>query len=520
MSSGARAGQRSVLVVGGAPAVRMAWCRLLGDRGLRVSLLRWPRRAAPAEWSRHCTESLWLGDIDAGVDAWREALDTRLRSGRYTDVLPVDALALAVLCEGRLALPPGVRFAGPARPEIWQRGVDRLGVFHLAQASGWQVPSWQHVAHAGAAVPADRELVVRPRWDVRISGDAPARFSTRRVAGSSALDSKLRDDVPRGEVLLQEPPVGRNLRLCAVVREGRLLGCWRWPVDGHPGAQEAPWHEAVGTLAKGLGWTGLIEIEATFSEFGPMLLDVYPGGDVGFARLVQGGSWARPGTDAGSDNDVVSLIAMPAPKGGRDLAPRVAAPLLALRTLCAKAHLRMRAALTGVTMPGSVPLRLPPAASVLIVCKGNINRSIVAEQLLRAAGVTHTASAGLLGLAGRRPSRAAEAFLDRTLGVRPGGLRSRSVREALRSDGPFDVVLCFERRQLVELAERHPELRGRLHLFGALAQAGTGPIEIADPHGGAEEDYRACFERIRSVVEAATSHASRAASGAARPGML
>jgi hypothetical protein len=129
-------------------------------------------------------------------------------------------------------------------------------------------------------------------------------------------------------------------------------------------------------------------------------------------------------------------------------------------------------------------------------------------------------SAALLDLGGRRPSRAAESYLAETLGTQPGELRSRTLRQAIATGGPFDLVLCFERRHLVELADRHRDLRGRIHLVSALAPTAGGPADIADPHGRSDAAYRGCFERIQTVLAAATGGVppapSRAALHAAR----
>ena len=109
-----------VLVVGGSPVVQLAWCRLLGVAGHRVGLLRWQAHRSAADFSRYCQRSFWLGDVDAGVGRWRAALGALLREGAVGALLPADALALALVCDGVLALPAGVLMLGkaniPARP--------------------------------------------------------------------------------------------------------------------------------------------------------------------------------------------------------------------------------------------------------------------------------------------------------------------------------------------------------------------------------------------------------------------
>jgi protein-tyrosine-phosphatase len=502
---GSDATRPCVLVVGGSAAVRLAWCRLLGGRGLRVWLLRWERQPSAADASRFCHRSIWLGSVDDGVAAWRQAFEVLLRDGGVTDVLPVDALGLALVCDGRTTMPQDVTLLGPGRPAIWANGADRLSLHQMARAAGWAVLPWIHVAQIDAALPVAMPLVVRPRWDVRLVNDEPARFSTKRVANQDALDAKLRDDVPRGEVLLQAASNGQTTRICIVARSGQVLGCWRWPLPLQPDGADSLWQAAVQALVARLDWTGLLELEVVLGAGGPLLVDTRFGGHDGFASLMRGDAEVSRPTQSIPGGDVLAVIAGSTlgRTGGPDRLPRLVSDALALRTLGAKLALRLRASLVTVSRAGRQPGRLMPTQAILVVCKGNINRSIVAEQLLQSAGFTRTVSAGLLGLAGRRPSRPAEAFLAETLGIRPGTLQSRSLRQATQAAGPFDVVLCFERRHVVEMADRCPDLRGHIQLVSAFAPDLGGPTDISDPHGGSEQAYRACFQRIHATLKTA-----------------
>jgi len=73
---------------------------------------------------------------------------------------------------------------------------------------------------------------------------------------------------------------------------------------------------------------------------------------------------------------------------------------------------------------------LTKSSSLLIVCQGNINRSVVAEHLFRARGFTR--SAGLLAMSGRRPSIHAERFLAERVGIDISSFRSKSVISVAR----------------------------------------------------------------------------------------
>ena len=145
---------------------------------------------------------------------------------------------------------------------------------------------------------------------------------------------------------------------------------------------------------------------------------------------------------------------------------------------------------------------LTRSQAVLLVCKGNINRSMVAEQILRKHGFTRVASAGLLGMTGRRPSLAAECFITERLGIDATGLRSQAVPGALARLGHVDIVICFERRHVVELVQRYPELRAKVVLLTSLA-AERRPVDVDDPHNEPDPVYAMCFERIERLLDQA-----------------
>jgi protein-tyrosine-phosphatase len=174
-----------------------------------------------------------------------------------------------------------------------------------------------------------------------------------------------------------------------------------------------------------------------------------------------------------------------------------------VRELLEKTALRMRALAWQEPQHGMANAALRSRPSILFVCKGNINRSLVAEQVLRAGGFTQVESAGLLDMSGRRPSAAAETFVAEELRLPTAALRSRSMNAVMRRGASFEHVVCFERRHVIELERRYPELRGRLRLLSAWAGERGQPPDIADPHGGTEGDYRRCFERIVNVLRLA-----------------
>jgi protein-tyrosine-phosphatase len=487
------------LIVGGREDVQLALSRLLG-RASRVSLLRWQRARSAADASRYCARSIWLGDVDAGVARWRARLEALLAECPSATLVPADSLAHALVCDGSVILPPGVEVLGPS-PEAWARGGDRLRAFELARATGWHVPQWKHVVLPDPVEDGALPCVVRPRRDVLFFDDEPARFSTKRIADLNALEAKLRDDVPRGEVLLQALP-HHPVAVCGIARAGVLVSFWA-PRDV-PSSDVAALRAATEKFVAAMRWTGLLDMDCAVGAEGPTLFDIRCGG--GDALVRAAGAGESPVTlQLMAGASVASIPAWTVPRPALlDPAPSLAAIRMSLLNLLVKVSLRLRAWLWPWTGGRRVPPRLTRSSSILFVCKGNINRSVVAEQLLRCSGYAKVASAALLGLSGRRPSMAAERFLTGTLGLTTVNMVSQSVRRALERSGPFDVVLCFERRHAVELTDCYPDLRGRIHLLTSLAAAPHGPLDIADPYGQSEAEHRRCFARIRHVLHSAT----------------
>ncbi len=489
---------RNVLVVGGQARVQLAWCRQLGT-ATRVSLLRWDRTRSFADASRYCAHSIWLGSVDEGIARWRARFEAFIRKERVSAVVPADPLAHVLLCGGGMAFPAGVDILGPDR-EAHAIGADRLRVFELARETGWLVPDWQHVVRPGPLPTCALPCTIRPRRDVTVVDDEPVRFSTKSVSDADALDAKLRDDVPRGEVLVQPLPPP-TMRLSVTARHGVMLGLWTPRAASRNPDEAHALVECTRGLVRALDWTGLLEIEYAIGAGSPMLVDLRCGGGMGLVEATRAGAFLARRLATGGVAGAPVVVAEE--RSGVDPLPHIAVLAEGLLAAANKIRHRVRATLWNWTSGQARTPLLSRSLAILVVCKGNINRSMVAEQVFRANGYEHVASAGLLGLGGRRPSRAAEQFLTRRFGVQVASLRSQSLRRALERCSPFDIVLCFERRQAIELRDRYPELRGRIHLFTTLDPDNGGPQDIADPHGRTETEYLRCFARIERILNSA-----------------
>jgi protein-tyrosine-phosphatase len=508
LSKGSGAPARKVLLIGAAPGVQLEVCRSLGRAGYRVSILRLQPGRSVADASRYCAESVYIGRPDASATAYEQRLADFLRAAGFDHVLPLDATALALLDGDPSAAAASSRIVRPALAHC-RDAANRRSALARVEAAGLRTLDTLTLERGAERLPPMPRLpcMVRPAQACAMVDDAPALLSSRRVDTLRALDAKLRDDLPRVDVLLQPLPDGvrTEVALCAVA--GRMVAHAATVCVDRGGARsrlarpDAAVRELAERVVRQLHWTGFMVIELCRRENddAPTFVDL----QLGAARSLR--TLRRSGIDLPRGLFEALDGAAPAGKPWRrvdaidDPAPMLQGLCSSAGMLLHKAALRLRSMWFWRSGLASTACRLSPSQSVLLVCKGNINRSMVAEQVLRRHGFARVASAGLAGMAGRRPSAAAERFIRERLGIDASGLRSQSVPRALACVGHADIVVCFERRHVVELVQRHPELRGKVVLLTGLT-AERRPADIEDPHNQPDRVYDLCFERIERLL--------------------
>ena len=150
---------------------------------------------------------------------------------------------------------------------------------------------------------------------------------------------------------------------------------------------------------------------------------------------------------------------------------------------------------------GQVAQALSTADSILFMCYGNINRSALADAMIRAyAEDTGVAvySAGFHPEDGRRADPvmteiAAEAGLDLSAS------RSSTVDEALLRSS--DIIFVMEKAHHDRVVALRPDARDQIYLLGAHAGVASGDVEILDPYGQSRDAYISCYRRISNAVD-------------------
>lgn len=149
---------------------------------------------------------------------------------------------------------------------------------------------------------------------------------------------------------------------------------------------------------------------------------------------------------------------------------------------------------------GRVAAALVRARSVLFVCYGNINRSALAERMLRlqtASNPLDIVSAGFHETAGR-PADPVMAAIALQHGVDMADSRSRCLDAALLARA--DIVFVMELAHLRQIQSRYPEAAHKTYLLGMADTTQQADGEIADPYGRLPTHYAQCFEHIRACV--------------------
>jgi glycosyltransferase involved in cell wall biosynthesis/protein-tyrosine-phosphatase len=162
-------------------------------------------------------------------------------------------------------------------------------------------------------------------------------------------------------------------------------------------------------------------------------------------------------------------------------------------------HIESRRAEALRRNPEALERRLRSVRTVLVLCQGNVSRSVFAANLLAAALEDRpdvvVRSAGLGTQPGwRAHPRVIARCADLDIDVRAHA--SRPVTPELVADA--DVVLVMEVAHLVEMTRRFPIARWKTFLLTTLAPG--VPMDIEDPAGKPDAEVDACLDHVRGAL--------------------
>jgi glycosyltransferase involved in cell wall biosynthesis/protein-tyrosine-phosphatase len=163
-------------------------------------------------------------------------------------------------------------------------------------------------------------------------------------------------------------------------------------------------------------------------------------------------------------------------------------------------RLEIRRAETLRRKPDALVKRLQAARTVLVLCQGNVSRSVFAARVLAAAIAADRSvtirSAGL----GTQPGwRAHHRVVARCMTMDIDVTRHASVAVTSEMVRTADVVFVMEVAQLVVMTRRFPAARSKTFLLASLAP--DVPRDIEDPAGKPDADVDACLDHVARALK-------------------
>ncbi len=142
-----------------------------------------------------------------------------------------------------------------------------------------------------------------------------------------------------------------------------------------------------------------------------------------------------------------------------------------------------------------------PPRAILVVCKGNICRSPLAEAYLKHAmeknGLPVTVSSAGLETSFGKPAHP----LAQVVGTQKGLSLHKHATQPLHKeqvDGA-DIILVMEWRQRNRLVKLYPQARGKVFLLRQFYDQSVR--EVADPYSGTIEDFEVCFSMMKQACD-------------------
>ena len=142
-----------------------------------------------------------------------------------------------------------------------------------------------------------------------------------------------------------------------------------------------------------------------------------------------------------------------------------------------------------------------PVRAILVVCKGNICRSPLAEAYLKHRVEKHglpivIESAGLETSFGK-----AAHPLAQVVGTQGGILLTKHATQPLHKEqvDRADMILVMEWRQRRRVLKLYPQAKQKVFLLRQFYDQSVR--EVADPYSGTLEDFQTCFSMIKQACD-------------------
>ena len=171
------------------------------------------------------------------------------------------------------------------------------------------------------------------------------------------------------------------------------------------------------------------------------------------------------------------------------------------RILALNEEIQFRAQQKRAWNRGEVSAAISRAESMLFLCYGNINRSALADVMVRAyaedSGIS-VISAGFHSEEGR-PADPVMVEVAAEFDLEMSSIRSTCVTQQQLHDS--DIIFVMEKGHYDKLIAIDSSIAHKIYLLGAHNAGADHSVEIQDPYGRAREVYLACYNQIVEAVD-------------------
>ncbi|WP_246805303.1 ATP-grasp domain-containing protein [Mesorhizobium mediterraneum] len=507
----------------------LAVCRSLGRAGHDITHVQFGNNKRVADLSRYCRNRVAIGNPN--IDLPRSALNLATALGDIDYVIPITDGAVELVYYARDNIKTTI--LGPPFCSL-QKAKNKLAAISLV-APWLKAPPTSLVPPNGDISGIEFPCFAKPIFSSHIVDDRLIGTSVSFVKTANELERKIRDTpVP---LLIQEPISGPGAGINFASYQGQLLGVSvteRLHEPGYGGGSSYRRSgkvtdliiEVASGLSAALEWTGVMMIECKRhdGELYLMELNCRPWGSFNLS-LFAGADYPTLVLNAfqgmGTGKLVVARENVFARHLKKDIGWVLRNPqklfhwLASFRMVFSGTEQfdveRLSDPLPGMyqfvsavgPLYSKAVLRLPHrterhaidvSKGVVFICKGNVNRSVVAAYVANQLGIP-AKSGCLLTRSDRRASIEVERYIEGTLGTSAAGHRTTVLERAI--SGAENVVV-FESRHVNEVRRRVP--RHKVFLLSELAGESG---DVADPDGRSSDVYEECFRRITDLVRKA-----------------
>lgn len=541
--------QQHIVLIGSNDRAALQFARSLGRNGHFVTLIRLSADKTAADFSKYVKISKFLGDPHSDISGFQAALLAFLSAQKIDFVLPINDQALVSLTPIRAKIERLAILIAPSAKQTCKL-TNKGYVTKLMQSFGFDAPP-----SLGQPLPAKPPfpIFLRYNYSYEIIANNLIPRAVKKIKNKKELDTQLYELSLHSEHFYQKAVSGFGYGLNFLSFKGTLVACSKTirlhePIEGGGSSyrknsalnsQEIDFLTEFATSLNYSGF-GMLEfkkagdknyfIEMNCRPWGSIATAIHAGIDYPNLAVEAFGSHSVPELVV-SEKDVycrhlrkdifqflkyfrgkkfqkgmvaISSFAKSFSPAHHldvetfdDILPAVMQYALIAKTSFAKISI-LQLVLKCLILRGVSRVELTKETSILFVCKGNINRSVVAAKMAQEYGAKRVTSAALLAKPNRPCSREAQEFL-----AAQGIKDTRNISITLKSLGEirtrFDLVVCFDYRDLFRLVQSYPETRGKMVLFSQLYKRFPGTVK--DPYGRSQVYFEQCFGSIRDGLQ-------------------